>query len=366
MNLEDINKFKGKISLSIVEAMKLMDKNGRGILFIVDDEDTLKGTLTDGDIRRWLINTGKLDTDIQKLIHINPRYLKETDQTERISYMVQNHIKALPITDDNDRIVDIVFDSYNILTNRQEDKEVLKGIPVIIMAGGKGTRLYPYTKILPKPLIPIGGVPILERILCQFYKLGVLEFYLTVNYRKEMIKSYFSEIKKQYVIKYIDETQPLGTGGSLRLINHNFLSPIIVTNCDVLIEADYGEIIQFHKKSGNDMTIVSSLKNTTIPYGVIHMREHGIIRSMEEKPVLSYFINTGMYIMEPEYIQLIPKGISYHMTQLAQQMIDKGLKVGVYPISENSFLDMGEFEEMKKMEERLRKGTFGQLEGSYK
>ncbi len=360
MNLEDISKFKGKISLSIVEAMKLMDKNGRGILFIVDDADKLRGTLTDGDIRRWLINTGRLDTNIQKLVHINPRYLREADKTERISYMVQNHIKALPITDDDGRIVDIVFNSYDILINRQEDKEILKDISVVIMAGGKGTRLYPYTKILPKPLIPIGEVPILERILHQFHRMGVKEFYLTVNYRKEMIKSYFSEIKEQYVIKYVEEDQPLGTGGSLRLINELLPSPIIVTNCDVLIEADYEEMLQFHKKSGNAMTIVSSLKNTTIPYGVIHMREHGMIGSMEEKPVLSYFINTGMYIMEPEYIHLIPKGIPYHMTQLAQKMIDKGLKVGVYPISENSFLDMGEFEEMKRMEERLIKGTFGQ------
>lgn len=357
MNKEDINKFKGKASLNIVEAMKLIDENGRGILFIINDKDNLIGTLTDGDIRRWLINTGELNVKVQKLVHANPKYLERGDKTDPINYMVENRIKALPIIDDKGKIVDIVFNSYDMLKNMEPDKKGLKDIPVVIMAGGKGTRLYPYTKILPKPLIPIGEMPILERILQQFYKMGAKDFYLTVNYRKEMIKSYFSEIKEEYVIKYIEEDQPLGTGGSLRLIDDCFSSSVIVTNCDILIEADYGEIIQFHKESGNAMTIVSSLKNTAIPYGVIHMQEHGVIERLEEKPVLSYFINTGMYIIEPEYIKLIPEGILYHMTQLVQQMIDKGLKIGIYPISENSFFDMGEFEEMKRMEERLLKGA---------
>lgn len=358
MGKEELNKFKSKNTLTIIDAMKLMDENGRGILFITDNKEVLKGTLTDGDIRRWLIRTGKLDGRIQNLVHKNPRFLKESDGRDRISYMIQNRIKALPIVDDKGRIVDIVFNSYDASNDIQCERKKIDGIPVVIMAGGKGTRLHPYTKILPKPLIPVGEIPILERIFQYFYEAGAEEFYVTVNYRKEMIKSYFSETKKPYKIEYVDEEQPLGTGGSLRLIDKRFTSPIIVTNCDTLIEADYGEIVSVHKESGNAMTIVSSLKNTVIPYGVIHMQEHGMIESMEEKPVLSHFINTGMYVMEPECISLIPEGIPYHMTQLVQQMIEKKIKVGVYPISENSFLDMGEFEEMKKMEERLMKGVF--------
>lgn len=358
MAKKELNKFKSKNTLTIIDAMKLMDENGRGILFIVDDREVLTGALTDGDIRRWLISTGELNIEIQNLICTNPRYLKESDSRDRISFMVQNQIKALPIIDNDGKIVDIIFNSYDVLNENQNDKRSLEGIPVVVMAGGKGTRLYPYTKILPKPLIPIGDIPILERIIQRFYNAGADKFYLTVNYRKEMIKSYFSETNKQYSIEYIDEEQPLGTGGSLRLIHEQFVSPIIITNCDTLIEANYGEIIEFHQESKNALTVVSSLKNTVIPYGVIHMQEHGVIGGIEEKPILSHFINTGMYVMEPEYISLIPEGISYHMTQLVQQMIDKKLKVGVYPISENSFLDMGEFEEMKKMEERLMKGAF--------
>ena len=171
-----------------------------------------------------------------------------------------------------------------------------------------------------------------------------------------MIKSYFKELAPKYTITYVEEDKPLGTAGSIKLIKKKFEDSIIITNCDILIEADYEKVIKHHKESGNAMTIVSSLKNTTIPYGVLHSSENGQITSMEEKPQLSCFINTGMYVLEPQYIELIPEDTFYHMPSLAEQLIAKGLKVGMYPISESSFLDMGEFEEMKKMEARVNSG----------
>lgn len=213
--------------------------------------------------------------------------------------------------------------------------------------------MYPYTKILPKPLIPIGDVPILERIIDKFFQNGIKEIFLTLNYKKEMIKSYFADLNLPYNLHYIEELEPLGTAGSIRLIHQKIDKPFIVTNCDVLIQAKYGDIYHYHEIYGNDMTIVSSLKNTSIPYGVLHSGERGIVTSIEEKPKLSYFINTGMYIVNPEYLDWIPEGRVFHMTELAEMMIRKGKKVGMYPISENSFLDMGELEEMKKMEERV-------------
>lgn len=356
MDKAELKKFMGKVSMSIVDAMKLMDDNGAGILFMVDNSDGLIGSLTDGDIRRWLINTGELDARSENLIHMNPRFLRYSDSADPVEYMIQNRIKALPILDCNDRIIDIVFNSYGTTDGKKIKKNALRNIPIVIMAGGKGTRLYPYTKILPKPLIPIGDVPILERILQKFCDFGAEDFYLTVNYKKEMIKSYFSELVPLYKICYIEENEPLGTAGSIRLIDKDFKGPLIITNCDILIEADYGEILKYHQDSGNDLTIVSSLKNMTIPYGVIRMQEHGIIESMEEKPTISYFINTGMYVMDSKHVSLIPKEKTYHMTTLVQQLMDDGYQVGTYPISENSFFDMGEFEEMKKMEDWVLKG----------
>ena len=228
-----------------------------------------------------------------------------------------------------------------------------KGIPVVIMAGGKGTRLYPYTKILPKPLIPIGDIPIMERIIQIFRRYGVQQFYATVNYKKSMIKSYFAENMGNFSLRYVEENQPLGTAGSLSLIEETFDTPFIVTNCDILIHADYADIFQYHQAAGNELTMVTALKNIVVPYGVIHSSGNGRIDSMEEKPKLSYFVNTGMYILNPKLLQEIPQEVCFHMTDLADQLLKEGRKVGMYPISEDSFLDMGEFEEMRRMEEKL-------------
>lgn len=352
MTESEIQKFIGTPDLTIVEAMKLMDNNGSGILFIVNEKKALKSSLTDGDVRRWLIKTGKLDTKIESLLNNNPRYLFFDDRDKVYDYMEEQRIRVLPIVDKSMRIKDIVLNQYRTSDDFVISDE-LADTQVIIMAGGKGSRLYPYTKILPKPLIPIGDVPILERIINRLHASGVKEFFITINYKKEIIKSYFGESPHDYKINFVEETQPLGTAGSISLIKRKFSSPVIITNCDILIQADYGQILKQHQKSGNQLTIVSSLKNTIIPYGVLHSGKEGLVQSMEEKPQLSYFINTGMYIIEPKYLDWIPKDSVYNMTDLAEKMINNGLKVGMYPISENSFLDMGEFTEMKKMEERI-------------
>ena len=225
------------------------------------------------------------------------------------------------------------------------------------MAGGKGTRLYPFTKILPKPLIPVGDTPILERIFNRYAAYGIDHFYLTVNYKKNIIKSYFDDLDKAYELKYVEEDQPLGTGGSLRLITDPLVKPIIVANCDILIDADYADIYRYHIESKSDVTIVSALKQIQVPYGVLHAGEKGVISSMEEKPSMSYFINTGMYVVNPECLGFIPSNQMYHMTDLVDELMKQGKKVSMYPISEDSFLDMGEFEAMKRMEDRLEELT---------
>lgn len=221
------------------------------------------------------------------------------------------------------------------------------------MAGGKGTRLYPYTKILPKPLIPIGDIPIIEHIINRFRDYGVSDFFIPVNYKKGMIKSYFADLLPDYSITYIEEEKPLGTAGSLKLINEKFKNPTIVTNCDILIEADYSDIYNHHIKSGNKLTIVSALKKIVIPYGVIKTGNQGNIESIDEKPCLSYFVNTGMYVLESELFSLIPDNTFFHMTDLVNKLLKENIKLGIYPIGEDAFLDMGELEEMRRMEKKL-------------
>ena len=172
-----------------------------------------------------------------------------------------------------------------------------------------------------------------------------------------MIKSYFSETDHSYRIHYVNEDKPLGTAGSLSLIEEIFDKPLIITNCDILIEEDYSHIINYHKQSRNDITIVSAIKNTIIPYGVLHSKEAGIVTSMEEKPHLSFLVNTGMYILEPQYMEWIPRNTVFHMTDLVDIMLKRNRKVGTFPISEKSFLDMGQIEELRKMEERIGPGA---------
>jgi dTDP-glucose pyrophosphorylase len=337
----------------IIDAMKKIDLNSAGLLYVVEDGDFLKGCITDGDIRRWIIKTGSIDGVVSDAMNTQPRYVRGDDAASANRLMEREKIYSVAVLNDSDRIIDILFYGPALHSDIEKRVDALSGIPVIVMAGGKGSRLYPFTKILPKPLIPIGDIPILERIFMNYYRFGVRYFYLTVNYRKEMIKSYFSDLNTPYEIEYIEESEPLGTAGSISLVNKKFDKPVIVTNCDILINCNYDEIDNYHQNSQNKMTIVSSLKNFKLPYGVLKSGENGLINSMEEKPELSYFINTGMYVVEPDCLDLIPPNTVFHMTQLAEKLLENGEKVGMFPISEGSFLDMGQFDEMKKMEERI-------------
>lgn len=352
MKTEQLMPYFIKKTNTVVEALQKIDLNSKQILFVVDENRKLEGIITDGDIRRWLIKTGELQGRVAEFMNPNPKVIYRKDIKGAVGFMNATHITAVPVITAKGIVSDIIFrDSPT--SHVEEIKTSLSEVPVVIMAGGKGTRLYPYTKILPKPLIPIGDVPIMERIIGKFRDVGVRDFYATVNYRKSMIKSYFNDQVSDYHICYVEEAKPLGTAGSLTLLPKKFDRPFIVTNCDILIHADYNDIYKYHMESGNELTIVSALKNIVVPYGVIHSSENGTIESMEEKPKLSYFVNTGMYILNPGLVDDIPQDEFFHMTHLADKLINQGRRVGMYPVSEDSFLDMGEFEEMHRMEEKL-------------
>lgn len=333
--------------------MEKIDCNAKGILFIIDENNVLVGCITDGDIRRWLLKTGELKAHVSDVMNKTPQYLFMDEKDKALSLMRKKSIRAVPILNNDMHIMNIVVLNEDNSVLEEKNKKSLSGVPVVIMAGGKGTRLYPYTKILPKPLIPIGETPIVERIIECFMEYGIDKYYMTVNYKKSMIKSYFNDLNPQYTINYIEEDKPLGTGGSIKLITDKFDKPLFVTNCDTLILADYADIYDYHVRSGNLITMVSALKNITIPYGVLYSGENGELIGMEEKPKLSYFINTGMYVINPDIIDLIPDDTLFHMTHLVEKVMNFGRKVGTYPISESSFLDMGEFNEMKRMEQKL-------------
>lgn len=354
MNKIDIDIFIGHQSLNMVDALKKIDKNALGVLFIVDDECKLIGALSDGDIRRWLIKTGELNAAVENAMNKKPKYLLDKDENKAQQIMSENYISVIPVVDSEMHILE-VLDNKDLPHETDEKKDTLKGVPVVMMAGGKGTRLYPYTKVLPKPLIPVGDKPIAEMIIDSFADYGCDDFYLIVNHKKNMIKAYFSDIDADYKVQFIDEDKPLGTGGGVSLLKGKIKDTFILTNCDNIVEDDYSKIYKYHKEHKNMITMICSLKNFSIPYGVVNLADEGKIKSMEEKPTFSFFTNTGCYIVEPEVIDDIPKDTFIGFPDMIEKYRAEGKKVGAYPINEKAWLDMGEIPALESMREHLEK-----------
>jgi dTDP-glucose pyrophosphorylase len=348
--LKDIVGFYIDENSDMLKAMEQLNKTSAKTLFVIHNE-RLVAALTDGDIRRWILRKGSLEAKVKDVANYEPKYLFEHNKCDAREYMRLNSIEALPIVDNDMHIlsVELLYDTYESkITNPIK-------IPVVIMAGGLGKRLYPYTKILPKPLIPIGEIPIVEHIINRFYKHGCHLFYLIVNHKKNMIKAYFNEIERMYAVEYVDEDKPLGTGGGLSLLKGKIDSTFILSNCDILIDEDYEKILNYHKKEKNLVTMVCSLKKIVIPYGVIDISNTGEIENMREKPELSFFTNTGMYIVEPSIIDDLEIGKSIGFPDIIEKYKNNGHKIGIYPISENSWMDMGQIDEMEEMRKRLER-----------
>lgn len=333
--------------ISITEALNKLEIAEIKTLFLTKRKKLI-ATITDGDIRRWILKNGKLDDKISKIANYNPKYVFEDDNINFEEYLSEMDIAAVPILDNKYRIIAIKSYNKHIFDMREKLQ-----IPVVIMAGGLGTRLYPYTKILPKPLIPIGDIPITEHIINRFCEYGCREYYLVVNHKKNMIKAYFNDLEKDYTIEYVSEDIPLGTGGGVGLVRDKIKGPFILSNCDILIKENIKKIYDFHKEERNLITMICSLKNVKIPYGVIEIDEDGQIESMKEKPELSFLTNTGVYIVEPKVFDYIGDDEKIGFPDIIERCKNNGEKIGVYPISENSWLDMGQFDEMDKMKEKL-------------
>ncbi len=342
---------------TLIDALNQLNKTAKKILFVVDKQNRLIGSLTDGDIRRWILKGGDAKAGVDAICYKNTYYVGMNYKISNVKKdMESKKIIYVPVIDDAERVIEfLVNDSF--FAENITIKPIKKlNANVVIMAGGKGTRLDPFTKILPKTLIPIGEKTILERIIEKFQNFGVNHFYLSINYKANIIKSYFEEIKPKYKISYIYENKPLGTIGALRHIIEGKIKnrEIILTNCDIIVEADYFDILKFHKKNRNDITVVASLKNYRIPYGVCKLDKNGLLFKMEEKPKYNFLVNTGMYVINLDMIEYIPKEQMFHATELIETASKDGKKIGVYPISEDAWIDIGEWDEYKKVIESLR------------
>ncbi len=332
-------------TLSVRDAMKVIDQVSPKIVFVIE-QNKLLASLTDGDIRRFLLNGGKL-TD-KAIAASNPNPLSAKDEKNAAALYHQRNFAAIPIVTAEGNISGIYLGKDRVVSKVTNLK-----IPVVINAGGKGTRLEPYTKILPKPLIPVGDLPIIEHIMQRFMEYGCSQFCVIVNYKKELLKAYFADSEQQYDITWYDEEKPLGTGGGLCYLKGKINSTFLFTNCDNLLLSNYESMLKFHRENHNMITMICAYKNFTIPYGVVEMGLNGTIVEMREKPELSYLTNTGIYIVEPEVLEDIEDNVSIGFPDILKNQMARGRKVAVYPVSGNEWLDMGQLEELEKMRQKL-------------
>tara|TARA_B100000519_G_C14255674_1_gene444881 strand:+ start:1513 stop:2562 length:1050 start_codon:yes stop_codon:yes gene_type:complete len=331
----------------IKEALKQLDKVGQKTLIVSDDEIHLLGTLSDGDLRRAILQGKTLRDSICDIYQKNSKSLVEGKYTQKDveNLFIKNKFDLIPVLNEKSQIIDILFWDSVLSDKKTLTKQL--NVPVVIMAGGRGTRMEPFTKVLPKPLIPVYEKPIIEHIIERFNKIGCDDFHLTVNYKSKILKAYFEELQPNYQVSFVDESEPLGTAGSLRYLDSSFSEPFFVTNCDIIIKSDYVSLYEFHKKGNYDITLVASTKEYIIPYGSCEINNEGHLAHINEKPKYDFLINTGLYVISPEVLKLIPEDTFYHITHLIEDAKNTGKKVGVFPIDDDSWIDVGQWAEYR-------------------
>lgn len=333
--------------IPLIEVMNKINTNARGNAFICKD-GRLLAVVTDGDIRRSIMKNVDMKVPISEIANYSPLFLDRQDSEKAMDIMRREMITALPIVDEDRKLIDIKF-----LLAKPPTGQKKIDVPVVVMAGGKGTRLKPYTDILPKPLIPIGDKTITEHILERFENFGCNRFYMIVNYKKNFIKSYFADSENRTNLSFVEEEKYLGTGGGLQLLQGEVRETFFLTNCDILIEADYEEILKVHLEKKNLITIVCATKKVVIPYGTVETNEEGYIEQFKEKPSFEFKTSTGLYVIEPAIFDKIERDTFLPITDIIKKCMEDGENVGTYLINEESWMDMGQLEEMEKMRQKI-------------
>ncbi len=339
--------------LKIIQAMKKLASTGLRCLIVSNKKKKLLGTLTDGDIRRAILKGKKLNESIKNIYNRNPNFLKKNNfslNSAKSLLASKSHI-LLPVVDSSSMIVDYL--NWEKVFGKETNEQKLSDVSVVIMAGGKGSRLKPFTEFLPKPLIPVGNKPIIEHIIEKFNSFGVKNFFISTKYKSRILKSYLKDLKSSYSTFFLSEDKPLGTVGGLYKHKKKFNSTFFLTNCDIIVNVNLNDVFEFHKKNKNDLTLVVSTKSYEVPYGVCQLDKKGKFQSISEKPKNFYLANTGLYVLEPKILKYLPKNQFYHMTDLIKSMKKLKRKVGVFPIDESLWLDIGQWPEYNKNSKKI-------------
>jgi dTDP-glucose pyrophosphorylase len=334
---------------TIMEAMEALGKTAEKVLLVVDDDGSLIGSLTDGDIRRVILKGRDLKGTIENAYNPVPVFVYQKDvDPQRIKQLLTvNKVELIPTLDEKRRVVDYTTWEMAFGNSRTPEKPRLD-VPVVIMAGGRGVRLEPFTKVLPKPLIPVGDKPVIDHIIDRFRAYGVRKFFITLHHMSRILRAYFEEKMPDYAIEFAEELEPRGTAGSLKLLSDKLDKPFFVSNCDTIIDTDYFDLYRFHTQNNYDITLVASTKEFSIPYGVCELNHGGSLERIREKPEYSFLANTGLYVLNFTVIDLIPSDKLFHITHLINKIKENGGRIGVYPVSEKSWVDVGQWAEYRK------------------
>ena len=332
------------------KAIEVLGKGGLRIVMIADTNNKLLGTITDGDVRRALINQNDLNITLDRVMFDKPSSVLVSETKEKIlSIMKVKDIMQIPLVNHNKEIVGL-----EILQHLMQNKKIEN--PVFLMAGGFGKRLMPLTKNTPKPLLKIGNIPILEKTIIQLSESGFYNFIISTHYKSEMFKDYFGNGKNWKVnIEYIYENKPLGTAGSISLLKNIPKLPVLIMNSDLLTKINFESLINYHNDQMCAATVCVRDHEVKIPYGIVETKD-GLIRKIEEKPKKKFFINAGIYVIEPELIKNIATNKHLNMTDFLQNQVDNDKKIGIFPIHEY-WLDIGHresFEQAKKDEAEFK------------
>ena len=336
-----------KAHSTIRDAIGVMANNDWKLCIVVDDDDYAVGVFTEGDYRKLLIKGHNLDTQMSEVANKKYVYVDQDYSEEKVvAIFSSSFFEELPVLE-NGKVIDILYSEDFVYRRVQKD-----ATPVIIMAGGKGTRLDPFTRILPKPLIPIGQEPVVRVIMDRFVSDGFSEFIFSLNDKAEIIESYFSTIRRNYNIDFFKEEKAMGTAGSLSLLKDKIEDKCFVSNCDIITKVRNDKLLNFHSSNNFDFTIVAATQNHQINYGVCNFDSHGQFININEKPCYENLVVTGLYVLSKNVLELIPKGIKFDMPDLIEKAKENGLKVGVFPLPEDCWYDVGQWDEFNKIIDR--------------
>lgn len=328
-------------TVSIHDAIEAIERSHIQIVLVVDAEGRLLGTVTDGDIRRGILKGIRLDQPIHLIMKKKPVVARENESRERILSIIKKKvIHQIPILDEAGRVVGIeILDE--LIQNGTKDNWV------VLMAGGEGVRLFPLTRDCPKPLLNIGKKPILETILESFIEYGFHRFYLSVNYKNEMIKNHFGNGSRWGIdLHYIDEREKLGTAGSLAFLPEKPKQPLIVMNGDLLTKINFKHLLNFHLENNSDATMCIREYDFQVPYGVVRVDQH-LVRAIDEKPIHRFFVNAGIYVLEPEILKYIAKNKRLDMPQLFHKLKARKKVITGFPVREY-WLDIGRIDDLER------------------